>query len=36
MKYACRARKIEKVVNQNIREQRSNDELKKELMKTKK
>lgn len=29
MKYACRARKIEKVVHQNIRDTRSNSDLKK-------
>jgi hypothetical protein len=36
MKYACRARKIEKSVHQNIREPRTVEEFKKEIGKLKK
>lgn len=36
LKYACRANKIEKVVHQNIKQNRSLEEYKKENMKLKK
>jgi hypothetical protein len=31
LKYACRARKIEKVIFQNVRETKSNEELRREV-----